>query len=110
MDASRSLSLRLLRLLLLPLEGGCPLAEGTADDTEEGVYLDDEEDDVIWPVVIVGGEPCPPRGSVASTPECTDKPRISLGSVKCVVRLLWSTKYGFPDGVFRCSQPGGSGP
>lgn len=32
------------------------------------------------------------------------------GSVNCVVRLLWSTKYTLPVAVFRISQPGGRGP
>lgn len=32
------------------------------------------------------------------------------GSVNCVVRLLWSTKYTLPVAVFRISQPGGKGP
>lgn len=32
------------------------------------------------------------------------------GSVNCVVRLLWSTKYTRPDAVLRCSQPCGRDP
>lgn len=32
------------------------------------------------------------------------------GSTQVVVRVLWSTKYGRPSGVNRCSQPGGSSP
>jgi len=32
------------------------------------------------------------------------------GSTQVVVRVLWSTKYGRPSGVARCSHPGGSPP
>lgn len=34
----------------------------------------------------------------------------SLGSVNCVVRLLWSTKYILPDTVLLTSHPEGKGP
>lgn len=32
------------------------------------------------------------------------------GSTHVVVRVLWSTKYGRPSGVNRCSHPAGKGP
>lgn len=58
------------------------------------------------------GPRCPPACSFPVPLARLDVPvaAVRRGSVNCVVRLLWSTKYRFPELVTRISQPEGRGP